>query len=66
MLTGRISSYSVANSVNEITHQYAPFSPGVQRFVHNNTGTFFADTWRVRSESDRELRPALGIRFAYA
>ncbi len=48
MLTGRISSYSVANSVNEITHQYAPFSPGVQRFVHNNTGTFFADTWRVR------------------
>ena len=48
LLTGRISSYSVAYSVNEKTHQYAAFSPGIQRFVHNNTGTFFADTWRMR------------------
>ncbi len=38
----------MAYSVNEKTHQYAAFSPGIQRFVHNNTGTFFADTWRVR------------------
>ncbi len=47
LLTGRISSYSANESVNETTHQYQPFAPGTQRFLHRNLGVFFADTWRI-------------------
>ena len=47
MLTGRISSYSANQSVDEKTHQYQPFAPGTQRFLHRNLGVFFADTWRL-------------------
>ncbi len=47
LLTGRISSYSANESVDEKTHQYQPFAPGTQRFLHRNLGVFFADTWRL-------------------
>lgn len=47
MLTGRISSYTANESVDERTHQYQPFAPGTQRFLHRNLGVFFADTWRI-------------------
>ena len=47
MLTGRISSYSANESVNETTHQYQQFAPGTQRFRHKTLDAFFADTWRI-------------------
>ena len=47
LLTGRISSYSANESVDEKTHQYQQFAPGTQRFLHRNLGVFFADTWRI-------------------
>jgi len=47
LLTGRISSYTANESVNETTHQYQQFAPGTQRFRHKTLGVFFADTWRL-------------------
>src|SRR5581483_1621736 len=47
LLTGRISSYSANESVDEKTHAYQPFAPGTQRFLHRNLGVFFDDSWRI-------------------
>jgi hypothetical protein len=47
LLTGRVDSYSVAESVSEKTHQYTPYTPGTDRIDHKNLGVFVADSWRL-------------------
>ncbi|MFN7928104.1 MAG: carboxypeptidase-like regulatory domain-containing protein [Blastocatellia bacterium] len=48
LLTGRITSVSVATNVNEQTHEYKQFSEGMQRYAFTTFGLFAQDSFRIR------------------
>jgi carboxypeptidase family protein len=47
LLTGRITSVSVATQVEEKTHQYKPFVEGMQRYAFTTFGLYGQDSFRI-------------------
>src|SRR5262245_5898704 len=50
LLTGRITSISVATNVDEKTHQYKPFVEGMQRYAFTTFGLYAQDSFRMRPD----------------
>ena len=48
-LAGRISAINGGLNVDEVSHQYAPFAPIVQRFAETYGGLFIQDSFHMRS-----------------
>jgi len=48
LLTGRITSVSVATNVDEKTHEYRQFSEGMQRYAFTTFGLYAQDSFRIR------------------
>lgn len=48
LLTGRITSVSVATNVDEKTHEYRAFSEGMQRYAFTTFGLYAQDSFRLR------------------
>jgi Carboxypeptidase regulatory-like domain len=46
-LTGRLTSISGSNSVDEKTHQYVPFAQLMERYNFNTGSLYFQDSFRV-------------------
>ena len=47
LLTGRLTSISGTQAVDQTTHQYTPYSPLFERYLFNTAGFYFQDTYRV-------------------
>ncbi len=47
-LTGRVSSASASEYVNENTKQYVPFSPEIERDRQHEFGAFIQDSWHYK------------------
>lgn len=50
LLTGRITSVSVATNVDEKTHEYRPFIESMQRFAFTTFGLYAQDSFRIRPD----------------
>ncbi|MBI1762562.1 MAG: carboxypeptidase regulatory-like domain-containing protein [Acidobacteria bacterium] len=48
LLTGRITSVSVATNADEKTKEYRPFSESMQRYAFTTFGLYFQDSFRMR------------------
>lgn len=48
LLTGRITSVSVATNADEKTKEYKPFTESMQRYKFTTWGLYFQDSYRVR------------------
>jgi len=48
LLTGRLTSLSATNQVDEKTHQYVQFQPTTQRFKYSTGGIYFQDVFRIK------------------
>jgi hypothetical protein len=48
LLTGRITSVSVATNADEKTKEYRPFSESMQRYAFTTFGLYFQDSFRIR------------------
>jgi hypothetical protein len=46
-LTGRLSSITGSQAVDEKTHQYVPLSPWMKRYLFNTGSLFFQDSFRL-------------------
>jgi hypothetical protein len=47
LLTGRLTSISATDQVDEHTHQYVQFQPTTQRFAFKTGGLYAQDAWRI-------------------
>src|SRR5262245_34428753 len=50
LLTGRITSISVATQVDEKTHEYRQFVEGMQRYAFTTFGLYAQDSFRIRPD----------------
>ncbi len=50
LLTGRITSVTVATQVDEKSHQYKPFVEGMQRYAFTTFGLYAQDSFRIRPD----------------
>ncbi len=50
LLTGRITSVSVATQVDEKTHEYRQFVEGMQRYAFTTFGLYAQDSFRIRPD----------------
>jgi len=50
LLTGRITSISVATQVDEKTHEYKQFVEGMQRYAFTTFGLYAQDSFRIRPD----------------
>jgi hypothetical protein len=48
LLTGRITSVTVATNADETTKEYRPFSESMQRYAFTTFGLYFQDSYRIR------------------
>jgi hypothetical protein len=47
LLTGRLTSITGTESVDEKTHQYTPFTPLMERYLFNTGSLYFQDSFRA-------------------
>jgi hypothetical protein len=47
LLTGRLTSISGTQAVDQTTHKYTPYSPLFERYLFNTAGLYFQDSFRV-------------------
>jgi outer membrane receptor protein involved in Fe transport len=50
LLTGRITSVSVATQVDEETHKYIQFAETMQRYAFTTFGLYAQDSFRIRPD----------------
>jgi len=47
LLTGRLTSITGTEAVDEKTHQYTPYTPLMERYLFNTGGLYFQDSFRA-------------------
>src|SRR2546426_1713587 len=61
LLTGRVTSVSVATQVDEKTHKYIQFAETMQRYAFTTFGLYAQDSFRLRPD----LRVNFGLRWQF-